>query len=103
MNQESEKQLEDLRIAQLNLWRWIHQLQAGEKAFRRLLGELEPLVSPEIFFVLLKYEVYKVEESQKLLLAFEKFQPGFAAEIDKGNPIVGMPPQDFQDDLPGSS
>jgi hypothetical protein len=72
----------------ITLWRQIHGLQAGEEAMAKIMLELEPHVSHEVFTVLLKYFDYKSQASQEILIQFEKTNPWLAAELDKFRPPI---------------
>ena len=74
------------------LWREIHQLRSGEAAFMRIVHELSPNVSAEVFEILKNYPKYKEEESEKILLALESQHPALAAELDKERPL--LPPDE---------
>jgi len=83
------------RETTLNLWRWIHELNAGEQAMLKIIVELRPHVSSEVFDVLLKYIDYKAKISQEILLKLEKTNPWLAAELDKQRPQISSDDSDL--------
>ena len=80
----------------LKLWTWIHDLCAGEEAMMKMMLELRPHVSSEVFSVFAKYLDYKQEIFQEMLLKLEKTNPWLAAELDKRRPLISPDDSDLQ-------
>jgi hypothetical protein len=70
----------------LSQWTWIHELRSGEDAFLKIILELRPHLSREVFSILIKYADYKDEIYQEKLLHLEKLDPWLASQIDKRRP-----------------
>lgn len=82
------KDEKDLLDAVLILLRHVHRLCAAEDAMLKMLEEIRPLAPPEIQAVLKKYESYKRQMSDEVLLELEKTLPWLAAHLDKENPLI---------------
>ena len=70
----------------LSQWTWIHELRSGEEAFLRIILELRPHLSREVFSILIKYADYKDEIYQEKLLQLEKLDPWLSSQLDKRRP-----------------
>ena len=87
MTDEDAQHYRDLT---LQVYRQIHQIRAGHEALVRMVVESFP--EPERVAALDRYEKYKAQIEQEVLLKLEASSPNFAAELDRHRPL--LPPDD---------
>jgi hypothetical protein len=88
MSDQNDERLKAHQEVILGLWSLIHQLRAGEQAMAKIILELKPHVSLEVYAVLTKYSDYRDEIYQDQLLQLEKSNVWLATQLDKHRPPI---------------
>jgi hypothetical protein len=82
------EETQHLQTIVMTLTQQVYELKASETAMHRLIAELMKIVPPDVALLIAKHPAYKREAWQDILLAVEKTQPGFAAQLDKHTPLI---------------